>query len=413
MLPQSHPPAPPITGRPQPRPGRRDWRGRLTPLLIVSVLAAACAGGAATGSGGQATRGTAASGDALNLRGVCPDTVVVQTSWFPEAEHGSVYQLLGKGYRIEAGKKRVTGPLVASGVDTGVQLQIRAGGPAIGFQQVSAQMYAEPSTTLGMLNTDELIQESTTTPMLGVVAPLDRDPQVIMWDPTEHPEWNTISDIGQTGVKVLYFQGSSYMAYLLGSGILRQSQVDASYDGTPSRFVAEHGQIAVQGYATEEPYEWAHETPKWNKPLQYQLIDETGYPNYANVLGIRVGDRDRLDGCLRKLVPIIQRAQVDFVQHPGTAIALMLAANKAYHSSFHYDQQLAQYAVRAMLDQGIVSNGGNPTLGDFDTGRIDRLIQILKPIVKGQKKPIRDDLGVVDVVTNAYIDSHIGLTPGR
>jgi hypothetical protein len=343
---------------------------------------------------------------------VCPDPVVVQSSWFPQAEHGAVYQLLGKGYTVDARHKSVTGPLVASGVDTGVRLQVRAGGPAIGFQQTSAQMYADRSITLGMLNTDELVQQSTATPVLGVVAPLDLDPQVILWDPKAHPDWNTISDIGQTDTKVLYYQGSPYMSYLLGSGILRPSQVDASYDGTPSRFVADHGQDAVQGYATNEPWSWAHEVAQWGKPLAYQLVNDTGYPNYANLFGIRAGEKDRLDGCLQKLVPILQRAQVDFVQRPAGAITVILAVNDAYHSSFHYDRPLAEYAVKTMLDQAIVGNAGNPTLGDFDTGRIARLIGILAPILTGQKKPIKAGLGAADVVTNTYLDDRVGL-PAR
>ena len=49
----------------------------------------------------------------------------------------------------------MTGPLVAHGVDTGVRIEIRAGGPAIGSQQVSAQMYADRSITLGMIPLDE------------------------------------------------------------------------------------------------------------------------------------------------------------------------------------------------------------------------------------------------------------------
>jgi hypothetical protein len=410
MLPHSDPPAPPSPDRPRPH-RRRDRRRWLTPIVpisvLISVLAAGCGGNAATGTGGQAARGTAGPGDALNLRDVCPATVVIQSSWFPEAEHGAEYQLLGKGYRIDPARKRVTGPLVASGVDTGVQLQIRAGGPAIGFQLTSAQMYADRSITLGMLNTDELIQQSKAAPVLGVVAPLDLDPQVIMWDPKAHPDWNTISDIGQTDTRVLYYQTSPFMAYLLGAGILRPSQVDGSYDGTPSRFVASGGKIAVQGYATNEPWAWEHEVPQWGKPLHYQLINDTGYPNYANVLGIRTGDRDKLDGCLHKLVPIIQRAQAQFAHDPGPAITL--AANNGYKSGFHYDQPLADYAVKTMLDQAIISNGGNRTLGDFDTGRIARLIGILQPILAGQKKPIKDGLGPVDVTTNAYIDSSIGL----
>ena len=128
-----------------------------------------------------------------------------------------------------------------------------------------------------------------------MVAPLDLDPQIIAWDPKAHPEFNTISDIGQTNTRVLYYQTSPFMSYLLGSGILRASQVDGSYDGTPSRFVADRGQDAVQSYATNEPYAWSHEVPQWNKPLAYQLVNDTGYPNYANLLGVRSGDRDKLD----------------------------------------------------------------------------------------------------------------------
>jgi hypothetical protein len=128
--------------------------------------------------------------------------------------------------------------------------------------------------------------------------------------------------------------------------------------------------------------------PQWGRPLAYQLINDTGYPNYANVLGIRTGDRGRLDGCLRKLVPIIQRAEVAFMTSPGPAIEAMLAANTAYQG-FPYDRPLAEYAVGTMREQAIVGNGGDHTLGNFDTGRIGKLIGILEPIFKGQKKPIR------------------------
>jgi hypothetical protein len=226
MLPQAHRFTPSAAWFP-PLPRRRlsrsaHWSPATKAALaaLVAALAAACSSGAATGSGGQAVRGAAASGDTRNLRGVCPATIVVQSSWFPEVEHGAEYQLLGKGYGIDSKGKSVTGRLVAAGVDTGVKIQIRAGGPAIGFQQTSAQMYADPSITLGMLNTDEMIQQSKDKPVLGVVAPLDIDPQVIMWDPASHPEWNTISDIGQANSKVLYYQGSPFMGYLLGAGIL-------------------------------------------------------------------------------------------------------------------------------------------------------------------------------------------------
>jgi hypothetical protein len=414
MLPEfmlSPPPGRPPQDR---RPPTRRRRRRLGPVVLVAAVLAGCGGPAtSTGTGGQSAARSAAAGEAVNLRGVCPATIVVQSSWYPQVEHGAVYQLLGKGYEINADRKRVSGPLVADGVDTGVRLEIRAGGPAIGSQQTSAQMYVDRSITIGMLNTDELIQQSASaTPMLGVVAPLDVDPQVLAWDPHAHPDWNTISDIGQTDYPVLYYQGSPFMEYLIGTGILRRSQVDPSYDGTPGRFVTDHGQDAVQAYATNEPFAWWREEPRWGKQLAYALVYDTGYPNYANVLGIRSADRTALNGCLRKLVPIIQAAQVAFAADPSPAIEVMLAANVAYHG-FHYDRPLADYAVATMLGQGIVGNGGNRTLGDFDHGRISRLITILTPIFAGQKKPVKDGLGFPDLVTNDYIDQAIGLPTSK
>lgn len=395
------------------RLAERRRRRRLAPLLALVLLAAGCGGPtAAGGAGGQSAGRPAAGGDALNLRGVCPATVVVQSSWYPQVEHGAVYELLGKGYQVNANRKRVSGPLVAAGVDTGVRLEIRAGGPAIGYTQTSAQMYADRSITIGMLNTDELVQQSATTPVLGVVAPLDLDPQVLAWDPVSHPEWNTISDIGQTDAPVLYYAGSPFMEYLIGTGLIRRSQVDPSYDGTPGRFVTDGGRDAVQAYATNEPYAWWREVPQWGKQLRYALINDSGYPNYANILGIRPGDRGQLDGCLRRLVPIIQAAQVAFAAEPGPAVEVMLAANTAYHG-FHYNRPLADYAVKTMLEQAIVGNGSNRTLGDFDPARINRLIGILGPIFTGQKKPIKAGLGVDDVVTNAYIDPAIALPASK
>ncbi len=392
--------------------GRVRDRGRLVAAVLVVAVAVGSAGGCdggTAGAGGQPAGRAAASGDPRSLRGVCPDTVVVQSSWFPEVEHAVAYQLVGAGYRFDAGHKSLTGPLVAAGVDTGVKLQIRAGGPAIGFQKVSAQMYADPSVTLGMVNSDEVIQQSATTPVLAVMAPLDLDPQVILWDPAAHPDWNTISDIGQTDAKVLYYQGSPFMDYLLGSGILRASQVDGAYDGSPARFVASGGRIAAQGYATNEPYLYEHEVRQWHRPGRYALVNDTGYPNYANMLTIRVRDRDRLSGCLAKLVPMMQRAQVEFVRRPDPTVRLILAAVNAYRGGFFYSRALADYAVRVMVREGIVGNGGNRTLGDIDTGRISRLLRILAPILASQRKPVPPGLRVEDLVTNGYVDPTIAL----
>ena len=200
------------------RPPRRPLTAALG--LAVVVLLAACDSGA---GGGAPVAAPPAAGASSDLSGVCPDPVVVQTNWFPQSEHGAAYQLLGPGYQVDAGRRHATGPLVApDGKPTGVRIQVRAGGPAVSFQSSAALMYQDPAITLGMLQADEVIQLSKSQPVVGVVAPLELDPQILLWDPQRHPDWNIIADIGQTTAKVLYFHANTYMEYLIGRAVERK-----------------------------------------------------------------------------------------------------------------------------------------------------------------------------------------------
>jgi len=120
------------------------------------------------------------------------------------------------------------------------------------------------------------------------------------------------------------------MEYLIGSGLLKRSQVDGSYDGSPARFVATGGEVAQSGYATADPYLLEKEVKDWGKPVKFQLVYDTGYPNHGEVLVIRAGDKDKLAPCLRKLVPIVQQAQVDILANPAQTIELLVRVNGAY-----------------------------------------------------------------------------------
>jgi len=231
-----------------------------------------------------------------------------------------------------------------------------------------------------------------------------------MWDPASHPDWHTIADIGQTNTKVLYFSGTgTYMEYLIGSGILRRKQVDGSYDGSPSNFVASGGKIAVQAYATQEPYQYEHEVKAWNKPVAFQLVTDTGYPNYANTLAVRADKKAALAPCLQRLVPIIQQSEVDFMNNPANAVDIIVKVSQDYKTQVVYSQGNAQFGVEQMRRLGIVGNGKDNTLGNFEINRIQRLISIVSPIFAGQKKAIKPNLTPGDIVTNEFINPSIAL----
>jgi hypothetical protein len=335
--------------------------------------------------------------------------VVVQAAWVPEAEHGALYNLVGQGYKVDAGRKRVTGPLVAQGRDTGVKIEIRAGGPAIGFQNAASLMYQDRSITLGQVATDDAISLAPKTPTVAVVAPFELSPLMIMWSPQEHPDWNTLVDVGQTDTKVLYFKGSTYMEYLIGSGILRRSQVDGSYDGSPATFLASGGKIAQQGFATNEPFIYEQALPQWRKPVKFQLIHDSGYPIYPEAVVVRGDAKDQLAPCLRKLVPIIQQSQVDYIKQPDATNKLIVQLVKAY-KGFPYSAEQAAFSVQQQRQLGMVDNGTDGTLGNFDMKRVQRVLEIVTPILTAQKAPVKQGLTPEALATNEFIDPKIGVS---
>jgi len=385
------------------------YRRRLALLaaaLVVALVGAACS----NNNGESASQApAAASGDPLDLKGVCPDPIVIQKDWQPESEHGFLYNLVGKGYKVDTDKKKVIGPLVAQGRDTGVKIEIRTGGPAVGFEPVPAVMYTDPSINLGYVATDEAVQFSAKQPTTAVFAQMDISPLAIIWSPQEHPTFNTLVDIGQSDTTVLYTKGLSYMEFLVGSGILKRSQLNGSYDGSPALFVQSGGKDALQGFATSEPYLYEHEIKQWGKPLKFQLVNDSGYPVYFSSMSVRAGDKAKLAPCLKKLVPILQRSQVDFIGNPGPAINVILDLVKQYNTGWQYSRGLAEYSAKAMKDLGIVGNGNDGTLGNFDMARVQKIIQIMSSIMAAQKQPTAQGLKPEQIATNEFIDTKISL----
>lgn len=382
-------------------------------LAAAGLCAAAALAGCGGGDGGGAPAAPAAAGPAggtdLKAAG-CPDTVVIQTDWNPESEHGGLYQMFGPDPEIDAGTKRVTGPLLdKAGASTGVNLEVRSGGPAIGFQTVTSQMYTAPEITLGYINTDEAAQLSATQPTTAVFAPLDISPLMIMWDPATYPDVKTIADLGRTGARVRYFEGSAYMAYFTGSGLLTAEQVDGSYDGTPANFVAAGGKDAQQGFASAEPYIYQNEVSAWGRPVNFQLLNDAGFQAYQAAISVRSGDLEALSGCMAKLVPLMQQAQVDYMADPAKANALILELVQQYDTGWVYSDGVAGYSAEQQIKLGLVGNGPNATIGDFDMARVQGVLDIVTPIFAGQGTPVKDGTTAETLATNRFIDTAIGL----
>ena len=379
------------------------------PLLataIIAALALAACGGSDTAA--PDTTAAAATGVDLVAAG-CPATVSIQTDWNPEAEHGNLYQLVGPGYTVDKAKLRVTGDLMAGGKTTGVKVEIRAGGPAIGYSQVTAELYKDPSILLGFTSTDEAVAHSTDFPTQAVVAPFNINPQIIMWDPGTYPNVKTIADLKATGAKVRYFDGAAYMDYFTSTGILDKKQVDGTYDGAPASFIAAGGKDTQQGFGTAEPYAYKNLFKDWMKDVGYQYIHDAGWTAYAQSLGGTPANIAKYDTCLRALVPVIQQAAVDYVAAPDTANAIVVDAVTQYNNGWTYDAGQGKAAVAKMQEDKLVANSPDGTLGSFDMDRVTKFIATATPVFTSTGAKVKDGLVAEDIVTNKYINPAIKL----
>ena len=386
--------------------GRR--RGRTTAGSETTPAGAETteAGAETTEAGGD----TSAGGDGesvydVDLTDICPDPLIIQTDWFPEPDHGYTYQVIGSEGEIDATTGTYSGPLA----NTGITLEIRAGGPFINFSPPAQQIYADPTIFAGYADTGDVIRNAGgEQPLVSVFASYDKGPQILMWDPEVYPDMATIDDVRESGATVLYFEGAAYMDYLLETGQLDAAQIDGSYDGSPGRFVAE-GNLVQQGFATNEVYKYENDIADWMKPVEFLLIHDTGFDIYQSALSVRPETLTEYGDCLAALVPIFQQAQVDYVTDPGPMNERFVEIVTELDTFWQLSTELNDDAVQRMLDLELVSDAGNETLGDFDCERVDALIERLRPVFEAKGVTIPADTACDDVVTNEFIDESISL----
>jgi ABC-type nitrate/sulfonate/bicarbonate transport system substrate-binding protein len=262
---------------------------------------------------------------------------------------------------------------------------------------------------LGFVSTDEAVSHSVDFPTKAVVAPYNINPQIIMWDPASHPDVKTIADLKKDKVKVRYFDGAAYMDYFTQTEILDKGQVDGSYDGQPASFIASGGKDAQQGFGTAEPYFYEKVLAEWKKPVAYQYIHDAGWTAYAQSLGGTPDSISKNADCLKKLVPVIQQAQIDYVSSPEETNAVILDAVAQINNGWAYDAGQATASVEKQVSDKLVANSPDGTLGSFDLDRITKFIATATPVYTASGTKVKEGLTAEDLVTNEFIDATIAM----
>ncbi|MFC0036783.1 nitrate ABC transporter substrate-binding protein [Actinomadura rayongensis] len=387
------------------RPTVRRAAAATGALLLAGPLAA-CSSGATPGSS-STTSGLAQATGKKFLGDVCGKNVVVQLQWQPQADMGALFSLLGPGYKVDTRTHSVTGPLVVDGKDTGTRLTLRAGGPAIGFQSVTSQMYADDSINLGLVHADQMISASGNQKVVGVTPLLTHSPTILMWDPAAYGTSFTISKLAASGATVVVAKDQAFVAWLVAKGLVRKSQIDTSYAGSPARFVADP-KIIQQGYSDAEPYEYEHTISAWKKPVSYQLLRDAGYDPYAADLSVRADRLTSYAPCLKKLVPIVQQATANYITDPAATNRLIVKVVGSDSSYIPYTIGEANYAAAELKKDRLVE-AEHGTVGGYDKNRTDAFVKEMGPILAAQGSAVPSGLKGSDLFTTQFIDPSIGM----
>ena len=196
----------------------------------------------------------------------------------------------------------------------------------------------------------------------------------------------------------------------MGAGFLPRSETDGSYQGTPGKFVEAQGKDGQQGFATAEPYIYQHEVQAWDKPVKYQLIYDTGWQPYPEPLSVRTGDLTKLTPCLKKLVPVMQQADVDYLRNPTPTNTLVDKLVNTYNNGWTYDIHVGTYAAGMMKKLESAPMTQIPYVGYMASGRIAKLIKQATPIFATTKGAgVKPGLKPSDIATDRFMSKSVKL----
>lgn len=378
---------------------------------VMSIVAGCSSSGSTPAASSSSPAATAAAASnplasyETGLKSVCPSTINVQVNWWPSSDDAFLFQIIGPNGTTNASSNTYSGPIGNSGVT----LSILSGGPAASYQTDTALAYAKSDIYLEMESTDEQIANSAAHPTTAVFAWYQQYPLIFLWG---NKSWNftSLQQIAASGIKVLALSSGTYVGVFEKEGLLKTSQVDTSYNGTPDQFVAAGGNVIQQGYVDEEPYQLQYETPTWGKPVKFLLVGNKDYPVYQDNIAVRSDQLAADSSCLKKLVPLFQEASVQYAKSPASAeSAIVKFTNSLEGTGVAVSAGEAAYAYQTQLKYGLIANGTNGVYGSFSAAEEQSAITKLTPVFQSEGVHPKAGLTPADLSTNEFLDSSIKL----
>ncbi|MDJ1007333.1 MAG: ABC transporter substrate-binding protein [Paracoccaceae bacterium] len=255
--------------------------------------------------------------------------VTFGTNWVAQAEHGGFYQSVADG-TYEA---------------CGLDVTILPGGPQVNN---TALMLAGRIEFFmgGHLDAYFAVQEGL--PLVNVMASFQKDPQVIMSHPGKVESFEELKDL-----TMIVQDAATYYEWMKAAyGFNDEQRQPYTFNSAP--FIVNED-AAQQGYLSSEPYAIAQETG-WAPDVW--LIADAGYNAYSTTIQTRQDVIDEQPEVVKCFVEGSILGWYNYLYGDNAAAnALILADNP------DMTQDKIDFAIAAMIEQGIVDSGDALELG--------------------------------------------------
>ncbi len=274
--------------------------------------------------------------------------IIVQLDWFPEPEHGGLFQAQAKGWFREAGLD-VT--LVPGGPNALVNQRVATGQAQIG----------QGESVTSLLDTHKGL------PLLQVAAVFQNDPSVFLL----HAE-NPVRDFKDlNGRKIMARPGWVFLDYLRQKYVIDFTLIPFNF--SVSNFIADKGFIQ-QGFYIAEPY---FITQGGAPAPRYLYAWDAGYDSYG-VLVANAEWAKNNPATLRAFLGAYIRGWDDYLHgDPAPAHAAMKQANDKNTDAF------LAFSRKMIVDEKLVVGrdaSDSSRIGRLDPARYVRQIQIIEDL---------------------------------
>lgn len=256
------------------------------------------------------------------------DKLVLQTTWYAQAEQGGYYQALAEGIYKKYG----------------LDVTIKVGGPQINNMTLLLAKRADV-----IINYDLQVLKGIESgfPIKAIAAPFQVDPQGLI----THADVKSLSDLKDKTILVSTSGQASWWPWLRGKYNLNIAQA-RPYTFNMQPFLADKN-VTQQAYATSEVLQAKKAEPS----SKFFLFAKDGYPAYGGILVTRNDLIQTKPEVLQRFVKASMEGWKSYLKNPAPGNALIKKENR------NMDDALLAFGVAQMKSLGLIEGGDAKTMG--------------------------------------------------